>query len=197
MDDPFYKTPQFAAYNLGRLYEKKGDIERALSYYQQAVKFDPHYGMAWFRIGQILEQLHRADEARHAYGNAVRASPDLAEAHLRFGIMSYQAGDLEAALRSLSRVGEIAPNTDMADEARKYLEKLNAAARTKTRPRPHPTRLRRNRSHLERGPPAQQIKEVPQRHYSPTPPQVNSQPAGPAEIQRPGASGEGGAPAQR
>ncbi|MFZ0927483.1 MAG: tetratricopeptide repeat protein [Syntrophobacteraceae bacterium] len=133
LDDPFYKTPQFAAYNLGRLYEKNGDIERALLYYQQAVKFDEHYGLAWLRSGQVLEQLRRSDEARHAYGNAVRASPDLVEANLRFGILSYLSGDLEAAFRPLSRVGEIAPNTDMADEARKYLEKVNAAAQTKTR----------------------------------------------------------------
>ena len=133
LDDPFYKTPQFAAYNLGRLYEKNGETERAMLYYQQAVKFDEHYGMAWLRIGQILEKSRRSAEARHAYGNAVRASPDLAEAQLHFGILSYQAGDLEAAVHSLSRVGEIAPNTDMADEALKYLEKLNAAAQTRAR----------------------------------------------------------------
>jgi type IV pilus assembly protein PilF len=133
LDDPFYKTPQFAAYNLGRLYEKNGDIERALLYYQQAVKFDEHYGLAWLRSGQVLEQLSRNDEARHAYGNAVHVSPDLAEAQLRFGILSYLSGDLEAAFRPLSRVGEIAPNTDMADEARTYLEKVNAAAQTRTR----------------------------------------------------------------
>ena len=135
MDNPFYKTPEIAAYNIGRLYEKKDDLERALTNYQQAVKFNPQFGMAWLRIGHILEQLNRADEARHAYGNAVKASPDLAEAHLRYGIMSYQAGDMEAALSSLSRVGKLVPNTDMADEARRYLEKLNAATRTKTRSR--------------------------------------------------------------
>ncbi len=89
--------------------------------------------MAWFRIGHILEQLNRADEARHAYGNAVKASPDLPEANLRYGIMSYQVGDMDAALSSLSRVRKLVPNTDMADEARKYLEKLSGAARTKRR----------------------------------------------------------------
>jgi tetratricopeptide (TPR) repeat protein len=133
LDDPFYKTPQLAAYNLGRLYERNGDIERALTYYQQAVKFDQNYAMAWLRIGQALEQLRRSDEARHAYGNAVRLSPNLAEAQLRFGILSYMAGNLEAAAHSLGRVGEIAPNTDMADEARRYLEKVDSSARKKTR----------------------------------------------------------------
>jgi len=136
LEDPFYKTPQYAAFNLGRLYEKNGDLERGLSYYQQAVKFDPKYGMAWVKMGQVLEQLGRTDEARHAYGNAVRTSPDLAEAQLRFGILSYLAGDLEEALHSLSLVGQIAPNTDLADEARKYLDKIDAASLTKKN-RPH------------------------------------------------------------
>ncbi len=139
LDDPFYNTPQFAAYNLGKLYEKNGDLQRALLYYQQAVKLDDHYGPAWLQIGQVLEQSGRSDEARHAYGNAVRASPDLAEAHLRYGILSYLAQDPEAAFHSLNRVGQIAPNTDMADEARKYLEKLNAPTQKTT--------LKRTRSH--------------------------------------------------
>ncbi len=133
MDNPFYKTPEISAYNIGRLYEKKDDLEMALTYYQQAVKFNQQFGTAWLHIGLILEQLHRADEARHAYGNAVKGSPDLAEAQLRYGIMSYQAGDMEAAVSSLSRVGRLVPNTYMADEARRYLEKLSEATRTKTR----------------------------------------------------------------
>jgi tetratricopeptide (TPR) repeat protein len=131
LDDPFYKTPQGAAYNLGSLREKNGEIESALANYQQAVKFDPRYGAAWFGIGHILEQMHRDDEARHAYGNAVASSPDMAEAHLRFGIMSYKAGDTDSALTSLSQVEKLAPNTSMADEARSYLQKLNAAASRK------------------------------------------------------------------
>ncbi|HYA41765.1 MAG TPA: tetratricopeptide repeat protein [Syntrophobacteraceae bacterium] len=138
LDDAFYKTPQIAAFNLGMLYEKKGDIERALTYYQQAVKMDQNYATAWLRMGEVCEQLRRNDEARHAYGNAVRLAPGLAEAQLRFGIMSYKAGDMEAAVHSLSRVGEIAPNTDMADEARKWLEKLDGSAITRdlhTQPR--------------------------------------------------------------
>lgn len=131
LEDPFYQTPQLPAYNLGRIYEKQGDNERALTYYQQAVKLEPLYGAAWYRIGQILETVRRGDEARHAYGKAVSSSPDLAEAHLRYGVMSYQAGDMEAALFSLTKVGRLAPNTPMADEARQYLEKLRGVTRSR------------------------------------------------------------------
>ncbi len=133
MADPFYQTPQLAAYNLGRLYEQKGDLDRALPMYQQAVRFQPAYGQAWFRIGKICEAQQRGDEARQAYGKAVEGAPDLAEAHLRFGVMSYLAGDLDSALSSLTRVIKLAPNTAMADEATLYLKRMDGAARTGAR----------------------------------------------------------------
>jgi type IV pilus assembly protein PilF len=133
LNDPFYQTPQYAAYNLGKLYEGKGDPERALTLYEQAVRFDPAYGLAWYRMGMILETLHRGDEARNAYGKAVSSTPDLAEAHLRYGVMSYQTGNMEAAIFSLSRVVKLAPNTSMADEAGLYLGKLKGMAQPETR----------------------------------------------------------------
>ncbi|MFZ2448268.1 MAG: tetratricopeptide repeat protein, partial [Syntrophobacteraceae bacterium] len=138
--DPFYQTPQLAAYNLGRLYEKKGDNERALKEYEQAVRFQPTYGVAWYRIGQILETMRRGDEARNAYGKAVAGAPDLAEAHLRYGEMSYLAGDMEAALFSLNRVTKLVPNTSMADEAKRHLERLRGVV---TQPAPRTPSSRR------------------------------------------------------
>lgn len=122
--NPFYRTPQFAAYNLGQLYEKKGDTEAALKAYQNAVRIDPTYGLAYFRIGQILEGSRRGDEAKAAYGKAIRNAPTLAEAHFRYGVMSYQAGEMENALYSLTRVVKLAPDTSMADEAKRYLDKM-------------------------------------------------------------------------
>ena len=172
LNDPFYKTPQLAAYNLGSLHEKKGEIDIALTYYQQAVKFEPRYGAAWFRIGQILEQQHSDDEARRAYGKAAAASPNMAEAQLRYGIMSYLAGDMDSALASLEQVGKIAPNTSMADEARMYLQKLSSDSLQTTRSRSHAS----SRSYpgeveiiSSEGGKSQQTKDLPPSQLSPQP----------------------------
>ncbi len=139
LSDPLYQTPQLASFNLGRLYEKKSDLNSALREYEQAVKFYPGYGLAWYKIGTIMETMHRTDEARNAYGKAIRATPDLAEAHMRYGMMAFHAGDLESALFSLERVTRLVPNTSMADEARRELEKVKIAI---VKSRPKPSRLR-------------------------------------------------------
>jgi len=59
----------------------------------------PHtasYGLAHYRMGKALEALGRGDEARRAYGKAIQYSPEMAEAHVRYGVLSYNAGDCKA-----------------------------------------------------------------------------------------------------
>jgi type IV pilus assembly protein PilF len=124
--NPFYTTPQIALYNLGLIYEKKGDPDAALKHYQEAIRLQRNYGPAYYRMGLLLEQFHRADEAREAYGFATEFAPNLVEAQYRYGVMSYTAGELENAFYSLNRVVKLAPHSTMAEDARKYLERLQA-----------------------------------------------------------------------
>jgi type IV pilus assembly protein PilF len=124
--NPFYQTPQYALYNLGLVYEQKGDLDSALRQYQEAVRLDPCYGAAYYRLGQMLEHFRRGDDARAAYGKAIEYSPDLVEAQFRYGVMSYTIGEIESALYSLNRVVKLAPHSTMAEEARRYLDKLQA-----------------------------------------------------------------------
>lgn len=126
LNNPFYQTPEIAAFNLGRLYGERGDYGKALSYYRQAAKLDPKYGQAWYRIGRILERTGKNDQARLAYERALSASPDLAEACLRLGIMSYRAGDIREAAGYFSQVERLTPiNSELANQAQEYIQKIN------------------------------------------------------------------------
>jgi type IV pilus assembly protein PilF len=146
MNDPFYQTPQIAALNLGELYRKRGDTVNALSYYRQAAKLDPHYAQAWYRIGTILEQSGKNEEARRAYETAVHESPEMAEAHLRLGIMSYRAGDYKEAAGAFGLVERLAPsNSEPANVARKYLDRIN----NNPQPAIRPSHNRSSRPQLE------------------------------------------------
>lgn len=121
---PTYETPFFGFYNLGRLEEKRGDMEGALKDYDQAIRLLPNYGAAYYRKGLVLENLGRTDEAKEAFSQAVLYSPDLADAHLRFGILCYGAGEIENSLYSFSKVLRLAPHSPAAAEAKRYLERM-------------------------------------------------------------------------
>ncbi|MDR3556425.1 MAG: tetratricopeptide repeat protein [Syntrophobacteraceae bacterium] len=125
MNNAFYQTPQMAALNLGELYEKRGDSQMALVYYRKAVKLDPHYAQAWFRVGKMLEKSGNNEEAKQAYETALRESPEMAEAHLRMGIIAYNAGAVKEAAGAFSQVERLAPNSNLSTEAQSYMEKIN------------------------------------------------------------------------
>jgi type IV pilus assembly protein PilF len=119
-----YETPFFGFYNLGRLLEKRGDMEGALKEYDQAIRLLPSYGAAYYRKGVVLEGLRRMDEAKEAYSQAVLYAPDMADAHLHFGILCYSAGEIENSLYSFSKVIKLAPHSPSASEAKRYLERM-------------------------------------------------------------------------
>lgn len=126
LSNPFYSSPHLALFNLGLVHEKKGNREEALKQYEEAVRLQPAYGIAYFRIAQNTEELGREDDARRAYGKAIQYSPEMTEAHFRYGVLSYNAGEWEPAQYSLNRVVKLEPYSPMADEARKYLARMQS-----------------------------------------------------------------------
>ncbi len=126
MNDPFYQTPQIPAFNLGQIYQKRGDNQTALFYYRKAVKLNSHYAEAWYQIGKILEQTGSNDEARQAYQTAVQESPEMAEAFLQLGIMSFRAHKIREAAGFFSQVERVAPNSASATKAQGYLDRINS-----------------------------------------------------------------------
>ncbi len=58
MDAPEYEPRQFPFYNLGRIYEKKGDWFTALQYYNDALQIDPEYESAKSSVLRIISMLN-------------------------------------------------------------------------------------------------------------------------------------------
>jgi type IV pilus assembly protein PilF len=148
LSNPFYSSPHLALFNLGLVYEKKGNREEALKQYEEAVRLQPAYGIAYFRIGQNTEELGREDDARRAYGKAIQYAPEMTEAHFRYGVLSYNAGEWEPAQFSLNRVVKLEPYSPMADEARKYLARMQSGG-TGSSPRAPERAPSRKSSHFQ------------------------------------------------
>ncbi len=122
---PTYKTPYFAHFNLGRLYEKEGNLTQAIAEYREAVNLNPQYLSAYYRMGTLLETQDRYDEALQAYRDAISVSPDNVEAQYAFGRLSYDMGDLRSATTAFNRVVRLAPYSSMAVSAREHLDQMH------------------------------------------------------------------------
>jgi len=66
-------SPDSAALNfaLGWLLVDYGQVEQGLLYVCRATELDPEHGMAWFRLGQIYDVLHKPKKATESYRWAV------------------------------------------------------------------------------------------------------------------------------
>ncbi len=69
----------------GLIYLWAGDYEKALPYFEKAVKKNPSYAEAYSLIGYCNSELGRHTEAIEAYKQAIRINPDDAGAHYLLG----------------------------------------------------------------------------------------------------------------
>ena len=47
-------------FELGRLFEERGDLERAATEYETAIKLNPKWGRAWYHLSKVYDRLLRS-----------------------------------------------------------------------------------------------------------------------------------------
>jgi tetratricopeptide (TPR) repeat protein len=87
-----------ARINLGRMLQERGEVTEAESCYRAVLARGEH-GLAAFNLGVLLEESGRADEAIGTYERALRADPQLAEAHYNLARLFEERGDQTSAIR--------------------------------------------------------------------------------------------------
>ena len=112
----------FDAYMQGRFFfdrDNNGDLNRAISYYEQAIKLDSGYALAW--VGLSRARFRQADyrfiapkegqrQAREAVERALALDPNLAEAHSQIArIKMFVDWDWTGASASLQRALALDP----------------------------------------------------------------------------------------
>ena len=122
--DPFYATPQFAYFNLAKIYEREGKIDDAIREYKRALDIDRDYVDAHNSLGILYLQQDRVDLAIQEFDEATRLSPRVALYHRNLGVAYVRAGDKKKARRAFERVLELERDGPSAAYARKMLEEL-------------------------------------------------------------------------
>ncbi|NER04306.1 MAG: tetratricopeptide repeat protein, partial [Okeania sp. SIO3C4] len=80
--------------NLGFAWEQKGDLSKASTYYQQAIKIKPSYTEAWWNLGNILEKQGQIELVIEYRQKVLELNPDHIEAYRSLGSIFLNLGKL-------------------------------------------------------------------------------------------------------
>jgi tetratricopeptide (TPR) repeat protein len=80
----------FARYGLAMEYVKTGELQAAVTEFDQLLQANPNYAAAYFHGGQALEKLGRLDDARSMYLKGIDVTTTTGDLHTR--------SELQAAL---------------------------------------------------------------------------------------------------
>ncbi len=87
-----------AGYNhLGAYYSQKGDMERALVEFKEALRLEPYRAEAHYNLANIQFKMGNLDEAEEGYRNAIKRNPYYDSAHLALAMVYERKGETEKA----------------------------------------------------------------------------------------------------
>lgn len=105
--------------NLGYLCVGRGELDKAMSHYEAALKIrsgklDPHYNLATafveMNLGDVLARKGQRDEATVHFEQAIKLQPDYAEAYYNRGNVLYAKGRIDEAIADFEKTLQIQLN---------------------------------------------------------------------------------------
>jgi tetratricopeptide (TPR) repeat protein len=111
--DPTWAKP---ALNLAQIYhDKLGEYENAERYYREAMSRDPDNKVIPYKLGKVLADMGRHDEAASVLTTAVQNHPDYAKAWFRLGESQVALGKYPDAVDSFMKSINASPRMKIGD----------------------------------------------------------------------------------
>ena len=111
----FYDALQKNAHNyiacqvLGQEADQKGDTQKAIDYYDQAIRVNPMCWQAFNNKGLALKKMGRRREALESFRQAVKVYPNAAEAYHNLGVLHFEEKKFKEALSYFSKSIQLKP----------------------------------------------------------------------------------------
>ncbi len=95
--------------NLGSLYRRQGQMQKALTTYQDALRMSPNERDAYFGLGILFSQAGEFPQAELAYQKAIELDPSDASTYLNLGVLYMQNGQTQKAIDEYQKAIERNP----------------------------------------------------------------------------------------
>ena len=96
--------------NLGISLERQGDLDEAISHYNEALRINPSFVPAYDNRGKVLLQQGMLDEAMSQFSKALELNSNDAIAHYNMGVALARKGNLDRAITHYTEALEIKPD---------------------------------------------------------------------------------------
>jgi lipoprotein NlpI len=96
--------------NRGSGWRDKGEYDRAIADYNDAIRLDPQFVQAYVNRGRTWSNKADYDRALADYNEAIRLSPQDARAYLNRGVTRFAQGQFESAQADVSAAVRLNPN---------------------------------------------------------------------------------------
>ena len=95
--------------NLGDLYVRRGEYQKAVEEFKKAIELKPNYADAYHNLANIYHQLGKNDLAEENYKKALEFNPFLWQSHQNLAAIFFNQGKTREALEELKKAIEIFP----------------------------------------------------------------------------------------
>jgi tetratricopeptide (TPR) repeat protein len=126
VSDILYGTPHFGYLGLGNAYYYKGDLGLSEKYYLEALNAKPGFTRVLQGLARTYIAMGRIPEAVEKLEKAVRISPDAPALHFQLAKAYRLALEFSKAYNSYRKVVELAPESQLADEAEQGAREVKA-----------------------------------------------------------------------
>jgi Tfp pilus assembly protein PilF len=123
-DDIFYHGQESATINLGLAYLGQGDYQQALTVLRTAVARNGSDPRTRIHLGRVYFAMDRTELAVQEYKKALELNGSYANAHYYLALAQVKLKDSKGAAGSFQEVIRIAPDTEIGQLSKEYLDLL-------------------------------------------------------------------------
>ncbi len=95
--------------NNGNKAYKRGDLEKATSFYKNAIKYDNNFYLAFYQLGVLEKKIGNSEDAISYLNKAIRIKPDFHKAWFTLGTSYEVDNNLDSAIAKYEKAIELNP----------------------------------------------------------------------------------------
>ncbi|HRN70781.1 MAG TPA: tetratricopeptide repeat protein, partial [Candidatus Woesebacteria bacterium] len=96
--------------NLGDMYARHGDMNKAIESFSEAIRLNPNYAAAWYNRGNTYKHMQKDDEALKDFQVAVEKDPTIWQGYMNIAVIQFNKGQINEAEQNLQKAIQLNPN---------------------------------------------------------------------------------------